>query len=253
MKVSMNWLKELVEVNKNVEELTTLFNTHSAEVEEYYNLVDATNLVVGYVESKEKHPDADKLSICQVNIGDKVTQIICGAPNVDKDQHVIVALPGAVLPGNFKIKESKIRGIESNGMICSLNELGIESKYHQEEGIHVISSFVKPGMNAVEALNYNDQVFALDLTPNRADLLSMIGVAYDTKALLDTKLLIKEPTVKECDEVNTLKVETKTDKCTSYYARLIKDVEIKESPQWLKARLIASGIRPISNVVDITN
>lgn len=253
MKVSLNWLKELVNIDVTIEELSELFNLHSGEVEEYYNLVEASNLTVGYVESKEKHPDADKLSVCQVNIGGEVSQIVCGAPNVDKGQHVIVAVPGAVLPGDFKIKQSKIRGVESNGMICSLAELGIENKASDSDGIHVLTEECNPGDNPLEVLNLNDQVFALDLTPNRMDLLSMLGVAYDTAAILNTKVNETEYKVEEIDEANNCKIEINTDKCSSYYARVIKDITITDSPKWMQSRLIAAGMRPINNVVDITN
>ena len=253
MKISLNWLKELVDVNITIEELSNLFNLHSGEVEEHYNLVEATNLVVGYVESKEKHPDADKLSVCQVNIGNSISQIVCGAPNVDKGQYVIVAQPGTELPGSFKIKASTIRGVESNGMICSLDELGIDKKYHQEDGIHEISVECKPGDDPIEVLHLNDSVFALDLTPNRADLLSVMGVAYDTAAILKTKVKNKEITVPEINKINPVSIEIDTDKCSSYYARVIENIEIKDSPRWMQSRLIAAGMRPISNVVDITN
>lgn len=253
MKVSMNWLKDLVDVDVTVEELSDLFNLHSAEVEEFYKLVEATNVVVGHVVSKEKHPNADKLSVCQVDIGGEISQIVCGAPNVDAGQNVIVSLPGAVLPGGFKIKQSTIRDVESNGMICSLSELGIDQKIHQEDGIHVISVDCKPGDNPLEVLGLNDEVMALDLTPNRADLLSMLGVAYDTAAILNKKVKQKEYNVQEIDEPNPVNIRIDTEYCSAYYARVIKDIEIKESPKWMQSRLIAAGMRPISNVVDITN
>ena len=253
MKVSINWLKDLVDVNVTTEELAAKFNLHSAEVEEFYKLVEATNLVVGYVTAKEKHPNADKLSICQVDIGTETSQIVCGAPNVDQGQKVIVALPGAVLPGGFKIKKSTIRDVESNGMICSLSELGIDSKFQNEDGIHVLNDDMTVGNNAVEEMLLNDEVLNLDLTPNRADLMSVMGVAYDTSAILGTKLHLKGYTVKEDSEVNPVKIKLDTENCMSYYTRIIKDVEIKDSPRWMQSRLIASGMRPINNIVDITN
>lgn len=253
MKVSLNWLKELVDVDVTIEELAAKFNLHSAEVEEFYNLVDASNVVVGYVTEKVKHPNADKLSVCQVDIGGVVSQIVCGAPNVEQGQKVIVSLPGAVLPGGFKIKKSTIRDVESNGMICSLSELGIDKKYHNEDGIHVLSDNVTVGNNAIEEMFLNDSVLNLDLTPNRADLLSVMGVAYDTAAILGTKLHLNEYIVKEDSEVNPVTIKLDTEFCMSYYARVIKDIKIGESPSWMQARLIASGMRPINNVVDITN
>jgi phenylalanyl-tRNA synthetase beta chain len=253
MKVSMKWLKELVRTDISSSELAELFNLHSAEIEEEYKLVDASNIVVGHVVSKEKHPDADKLSVCQVDIGGEVSQIVCGAPNVDKGQNVIVSLPGAVLPGGFKIKKSTIRGVESNGMICSLIELGIDKKFADASGIHVIEEDVKPGDNPLKALELDDEVMVLDLTPNRADLLSMYGVAYDTAAILDSGLTLPVPEVNEVEEVNPVTIRIDTENCPSYYARVIKDIEIKESPRYIQSRLIAAGVRPINNVVDITN
>lgn len=253
MKVSMNWLKELVDVDVSVNELSDLFNLHSAEVEEYYKLVNATKLIVGHVVSMEKHPNADKLNVCQVDVGTLTTQIVCGAPNVGPGQNVIVSLPGAVLPGGFKIKASVIRDVESFGMICSLGELGIDKKYHQEDGIHVITEECKAGDDPLEVLALNDEVMALDLTPNRADLLSMMGVAYDTAAILNKKVKLVEYKIKEEKEVNPVQIKLDTEHCSVYTARVIKDIVIKDSPKWLQSRLIAAGIRPISNVVDITN
>ena len=253
MKVSMNWLKELVDVDVNIKELTDKFNIHSAEVEEFYSLVEATNLVVGHVVKKEKHPDADKLSVCQVDIGGEVTQIVCGAPNVDEGQKVIVSKPGAILPGNFKIKKSTIRNVESNGMICSLSELGIDKKYHNEDGIHVLPKNIEVGKNPIEEMFLNDEVMALDITPNRADLLSMMGLAYDTAAILNTNIHLNTPLVEEIAEENSVKIKIDTPNCLAYSARVIKDVEIKPSPLYMQARLIAAGMRPINNVVDITN
>ncbi len=253
MKVSLNWLKELVDVNVPIKELADKFNIHSAEVEEFYDLAPATNLVVGYVVEKEKHPDADKLSVCQVDIGGEISQIVCGAPNVEAGQKVIVSLPGAVLPGNFKIIKSTIRNVESNGMICSLSELGIDKKYHNEDGIHVLPSSLEVGKDAIQAMYLNDQVMDLDITPNRADLLSMMGLAYDTAAILDTKVHLNTPHVLEIAENNPVKIKIETKNCMSYYARVIKDIIIKPSPLYMQSRLIAAGVRPINNVVDITN
>lgn len=253
MKVSLNWLSDLVEVDVELSRLVQLFNLHSAEVEEHYKLVEASNLVVGHVLEKEKHPDADKLSACQVDLGTEVSQIVCGAPNVAKGQKVIVSKPGAVLPGGFKIKASTIRGIESNGMICSLSELGIDKKYHGEEGIHVLQSDALPGTDPVKELLLDDEVFVLDLTPNRADLLSVLGVAYDTAAILNKEITLTDYTVTEVEEENKVQIKIETDNCASYYARVIKDITIGSSPRWMQSRLIAAGMRPINNVVDITN
>ena len=253
MKVSLNHLRELVQTDISVEKLSELFNLHSGEVEEFYNLVEASHIVVGHVLSKEKHPDADKLSVCQVDLGDEISQIVCGAPNVDAGQMVIVSKPGAVLPGGFKIKASSIRGVESNGMICSLAELGLDKKFVYSEGIEVIKEECKPGDDPLKVLGLIDQVMCLDLTPNRADLLSVMGVAYDTAAILDVPLTPRNISIKEEEKECDVTVEISTENCTSYYARIIENIEIKESPQWMKSRLIAMGIRPINNIVDITN
>lgn len=253
MKVSMNHLKEWVDVTISVQELSALFNTHSAEVEAAYRLVDASNLVVGYVQEKTSHPDADKLSVCQVDIGGETSQIVCGAPNVDKGQYVIVSKPGAVLPGNFKIKKSTIRGVESNGMICSLAELGIDKKFVNADGIHVIKETCQPGDNPIDVLELDDEVMALDLTPNRMDLLSVMGVAYDAAAILGLPLKDRKFVVQEMEETNPVTIRLDTPNCMSYYARVLKNVEIKPSPRWMQSRLIAAGMRPINNVVDITN
>lgn len=253
MKVSLNHLKELVDTDVSVEKLSELFNLHSSEVEEYYNLVEASNLVVGHVLSKKKHPDADKLSVCQVDLGDEVTQIVCGAPNVDKDQMVIVSRVGAVLPGGFKIKASVIRGIESNGMICSLAELGLDKKFVYSDGIQVIKDTCKAGDDPLKVMHLSDQVMVLDLTPNRADLLSVMGVAFDTSAILDVPLKERILNIKESTKTCDVVIKLETENCSSYYARIIENVEIKESPQWMQSRLIAMGVRPINNVVDITN
>jgi phenylalanyl-tRNA synthetase beta chain len=254
MKVSLNWLKDFVDIDVSPEKLAELLNTHSCEVANIKPMVNATGLVVGYVKEMEKHPNADKLNICKVDIGSgDDSQIICGAKNVSPGQFVIVSKPGAVLPGGLKIKSAKLRGVQSDGMICSLSELGIDSKYHNEEGIHVLSTEVTPGDNPVEALQMDDVVFELDLTPNRHDLLSIRGVAYDVAAILDKPVKPIKPTVNETTTENPFKVSIDTDYCDRYLLRVIDDVVIKPSPRFIQSRLIAAGIRPINNVVDITN
>lgn len=254
MKTSIQWLQEFVDIPLTPESLAAKFNLMSAEVESLEPMVRAIHLVIGHVETCVPHPDSDHLHVCTVDVGDnKILQIVCGAPNVDAGQTVVVALDGAVLPGDFKIKKSKIRGVESHGMICSLDELGIERKYHSEEGIHVLSEAVRPGTDALKALGFDDTVIDLDLTPNRGDLMSVLGIAHDVSAMLETELRLPDPHVDEDSERNPVRVVTDTPACMSYYARIIRGVRIGESPMWMKARLIAAGIRPINNVVDITN
>ncbi|MFW6285302.1 MAG: phenylalanine--tRNA ligase subunit beta, partial [Bacillota bacterium] len=179
--------------------------------------------------------------------------IICGADNVAGGQKVIVALDGAVLPGDFKIEKAELRGVESNGMICSLDELGIDRKYHQEEGIHVLPEDAPVGKDALEYLHYDDAVVELDLTPNRGDLLSMQGVAYDVGAMFDREVTIPTPKIDTNKNENPVSIKTDTSACISYYGRVIDKVTLKPSPLWMQARLIAAGIRPINNIVDITN
>ena len=257
MIVSYNWLKELVKLNVPAEKLAEEMSLYSIEVESFKKLVEATNLVVGHVIEKKPHENSDHLNVCQVNFGDYNLQIVCGAPNVAEGQKVIVALPGAVLPGGT-IKKSAIRGVESNGMICSLQELGLDSKYVPQEyahGIYVLGSDAVPGTNALEYLCLDDYVIELGLTPNRMDLLSMNGVANDVVAMYNSERLPLEYELHEVEKEakDEVSVTLETTNCYTYYARVIEDVEIKESPNFIKARLIASGIRPINNVVDITN
>ena len=257
MKVSLKWLSQYVDLKgKSVSELDDIFSLQLTEVEEKYPLSTATNLMVGKVLECVDHPDSDHLHICQVELADGISQIVCGAPNVCAGIKVIVALPGAILPGNFKIKVSKVRGVESNGMICSLQELGIEDKYVEEEyrnGIYILDSDAPVGADASKYLGLDDYVFDLHLTPNRADMLSMIGVSYDLGTVLDVKPTILEPKFDCVETKNPVSVTLETDKVMQYHARYVSGVKIKKSPWWLKQRLIAAGIRPINNVVDITN
>ena len=262
MLVSYNWLKKHVDLgNLTPEELAAKITKSGIEVEGVeYVAEKSTNVVVGYVESCEKHPDADKLNLCQVDVGEEKLQIICGAPNVAQGQKVAVAKPGAVLPGNFKIKKVKLRGIESNGMICSLKELGIEEKYIPTDiadGIFVFPEEATVGEPVDELLNLNDAVLELDVLANRADALSMLGIAYEVAAILDQPVKLPDEAVQveeSATVANYVSVEVEAAELNPYYgAFMIKDVEIKPSPLWMRNYLMAAGIRPINNVVDITN
>lgn len=258
MKVSKNWLKEYLNLdNISDEELFKEISFHICEIESYKKMVEATNLTIGYVHECVDHPDSDHLHVCQVEVskGD-VKQIVCGAPNVKAGVKVIVANVGAVLPGDFKIKSAKVRGQESNGMLCSLQELGIEEKYVPEEfknGIYLLPEDAEIGACPLKYLGFDDTIIDLELTSNRSDLLSIEGVAYDLGATLNQEIMPIEPSIEISDKKNPVSVKVDTDKCYKYNARYLANVTIKESPQWMKARLIASGIRPINNVVDITN
>lgn len=253
MKVSINWLNQYFAEKLDPKDLVEKFNLMSQEVAGLEKLVDIDGLVIGHVKSVVKHPDADKLKVCMVDVGDEELQIICGAPNVDTNQKVIVAKSGVTLPGDFKIKKAKIRGIESNGMICSLAELGIQAFESNEFGIYVLGEDALPGEDALKYLNLDDYVLELDLTANRADLLSLRGVAYDTAAMLNLNPSFHEPQVIRETMENPVSIFTQTKNCQVYYGQLIDNITIRQSPYWLKSRLIASGIRPINNVVDITN
>src|SRR5690625_3007702 len=262
MLVSLNWLKQYVDIDSiSAEQLAEKITKAGIEVDaiHYITKEKSENIVVGYVKECEKHPNADKLSLCQVDVGDEQLQIICGAPNVAAGQKVAVAKPGAVLPGNFKIKKVKLRGVESNGMICSLQELGIDEAYIPTDiadGIFVFPEDAQVGENVDTLLNLNDAILEFDLTPNRADALSMLGVAYEVAAILDLPINLPDESIEMIDEKSTDYVSVKVDDpdLAPYYAAfMIKDIEIKPAPLWMRNYLMAAGIRPINNVVDITN
>lgn len=263
MLVSLKWLKEYVDYgDRSVDEMSTLLTKLGLEVDGVETIAKekSENIVVGYVETCEQHPDADKLSLCQVNVGeDEHLQIICGAPNVAQGQKVVVAKPGAILPGNFKIKKVKLRGIESNGMICSLQELSVDEKFVAPqfvEGIIELPNDTEIGSEVESLLNLDDVVLDIDLTPNRADALSMLGVAYDVSAMVNKPVIYPEVTVETVDESaeDYISVTVDSTELAPYYgATIIKDVKVGESPIWMQNRLLAAGIRPINNVVDITN
>lgn len=262
MYVSYKWLQEYVDLSGiTPDELAEKITRSGIEVEGVEVLNEGLKgVVIGHVVEREQHPNADKLNKCLVDIGEEnPVQIICGAPNVDKGQKVAVATVGAVLPGNFKIKKAKLRGEESNGMICSLSELGIEGKLVAKEfseGIFVFPNDVTVGEDALVELQRDDQILELGLTANRGDCLSMLGVAYEVAAILNREVKLPNPTVKTISEKATdyisIKVEAKEDN-PLYVAKVIKNVKVAPSPLWMQGRLMAAGIRPHNNVVDITN
>ncbi|HLR43517.1 MAG TPA: phenylalanine--tRNA ligase subunit beta [Pseudogracilibacillus sp.] len=263
MLVSLNWLKNYVDFGDlSTEALAEKITKSGIEVDgiEYVISETSDNVVVGYVEECEQHPNADKLRLCQVDVGEEENlQIICGAPNVEQGQKVVVAKPGAVLPGNFKIKKVKLRGIESNGMICSLSELSVGERFVPEqykEGIVELPADTVVGEPVDALLNLDDAILEFDLTPNRADALSMIGVAYEVAAILDEEVHLPNPEVTTTEEnvADYISVSSEDpDLCPYYAAFMVKDVEVAASPLWMQNYLLAAGIRPINNVVDITN
>lgn len=255
MRASLNFIKDFVDANMSIEELERLISLHVIEVEGISKLVEASNLTIGEVLECEMHPDSDHLHVCKVNVGNEELQIVCGAPNCTKGIKVIVALVGAVLPGDFKIKKSKVRGIESCGMLCSLQELGIPESFVPEEfknGIFIFDENAQVGENPLAYLGLDDTIIELGLTPNRGDLLSHLGIAYDIAAASKKPVTYLAPIMKNNKE-SSLSVKLETSDCYAYYARKINNVKIAESPWWLKSRLMACGVRPINNVVDITN
>lgn len=246
-------LPENLTINQIAEDMTSVGN----EYDYASSLINCSNLIIGEVTECIDHPDSDHLHVCKVNIGNEVLQIVCGAPNVRKGLKVIVALPGAKIPGG-EIKSGKIRGVESNGMLCSKAELGLDNKFLEEKdktGIHELPLDAKIGTDPIKLLGLDDEVIDFELTSNRGDLLSILGMAYELGAIYNKKVkdidLNYNENKEDISEEFKLKVET--DDCTLFLAKKVKNVVIKESPLFIKERLIASGIRPINNVVDISN
>lgn len=258
MKLSTNFLKDYVDVEADLHTLAEDMTKVGNEYDSAENLINATNLTIGEVLECEMHPDSDHLHVCKVNTGNEVLQIVCGAPNVRKGLKVIVALPGAKLPGGVTINRSMKRGVESNGMLCSIAELGLESKFLEpkdKEGIHELPADAPVGKDPIKYMQMDDGVIDFELTANRGDLLSILGMAYEIGAIYDKK--VKEPDLshgQNNEDINdSFKINVKTDNCTLFLAKKVENVQIKEGPTFIKNRLIASGIRPINNVVDISN
>lgn len=259
MKLSRKFVSDYIDIDDNItikelaEDMTGIGN----EYDFCGKLIPATNLVIGEVIECVNHPDSDHLHVCKVNVGNEVLQIVCGAPNVRTGLKVIVALDGANLPGGV-IKKGIIRGQESNGMLCAMSELGLEHKFLTDKdikGIHELPSDAKVGDDPIKYLQLDDEVIDFELTSNRGDLLSILGMAYEIGALYNKKVKDIDLTFKENNEDinNSFMVDVKTDNCPLFLAKKVKNVTIKESPDFIKNRLIASGIRPINNVVDISN
>ena len=257
MEASLKLLNQYVKVDDfSAEEIAAKLTSIGHEVEGMHVFARGDKLVIGYVQECYPHPDSDHLNVCQVEVANGVVnQIVCGAPNVAAGQKVIVALPGCDLGEGFKIKESKIRGEQSNGMICSIAELGIDQRLLREEdkaGIHVLPQDAPVGEGALEYMGYDDTVLEIGLTPNRSDCMAMTSLAYEVGALLNRE--VKLPEVVEMDELESeITVDVETDLCSIFGAKLVKGVQTKESPEWLRTALMASGIKPINNVVDISN
>ena len=257
--INLEWVKDYIDISdQDLEMLAVKITESGINIEKVItNKID--NLVIGKVVSCIDHPDSDHLHLCQVDIGkDELQQIVCGAPNVKKGLKVIVALPGAVLPGDFAIKSSKIRGVESNGMICALYELGLEEKTDETyaKGIEELNENAPVGKDPLVYLGLEDTLYELDIHKHRNnDCYYHIGFAYEISAILNRKVKLPDLSYKEDkDNVNNhFKLEVDTPKCPYYLAKMVTNVEIKDSPDFIKRRLLSVGMRPINNVVDISN
>ena len=257
MKLSTNFVKDYVDIDVDVKTLAEDMTRVGNEYDSAGKLLEVSNLVIGEVKECKMHPNSDHLHVCKVDVGNEILNIVCGAPNVREGLKVIVALDGAKLPGGV-IKKGVIRGEESNGMLCSMLELGLENKYADEvdkTGIHELPKDAPIGEDPIKYMQLNDEVIDFDLTANRGDLLSILGMAYEIGAIYDRK--VKDIDIKHNENnenINdTFKVEVNTDNCSIFLAKKVKNIQIHESPSFIKNRLIASGIRPINNVVDISN
>ena len=256
--ISLEWLAEYVDINDiEPRELAEKITKAGVNVEKVITN-HINNLVIGEIIECTDHPDSDHLHVLKVNVGSNILQIVCGAPNVKVGLKVIVALVGAILPGNFEIKKGKIRGIESNGMVCALFELGLEEKTEENynKGIHELPSDAPIGSDPIKYMNKETTVLELDIHKHRNnDCFYHIGFAYEVASILNRKVKLPSLTIKEekTSVLDKLSLEVKTNKCPYYLAKMVSDVEIKESPDFIKKRLIDAGMRPINNVVDISN
>ena len=257
MKLSKNFVKDYVDIDVDLKTLAEDMTRVGNEYDSAEKLINATKLVIGEIIECKDHPDSDHLHLCKVNIGTEVLNIVCGAPNARKGIKVIVAQDGAVLPEKT-IRKGIIRGQESNGMMCSIAELGLENKFlkpEDKDGIAELGEDAVVGEDPIKYLGLDDEVIDFDLTANRGDLLSILGMAYEIGAIYDKSVKEVDLSHKENGEdINkTFKTEVKTENCKLLLVKKVEGVKIKESPAFIKNRLIASGIRPINNVVDISN
>ena len=271
MNTSLSWIKAYVpDLDVTAQEYTDAMTLSGTKVEGYEELdADLSKIVVGQIEKIEKHPDADKLIICQVNVGAEIIQIVTGAPNVHEGDKVPVVLdggrvagghePGSRVKGGIKIKKGKLRGVESCGMMCSIEELGSNRDMYPEapeEGIYIFPENTEVGADAVEVLGLHDVVFEYEVTSNRVDCFSVVGIAREAAATFGKEFHppVVTPTGNDEDASDYIKVTVKnTDLCPRYCARVVKNIKIGPSPEWMQRRLASVGIRPINNLVDITN
>jgi len=255
MLISYNWLKELVDFDYSIKELENVLTMLGIEVEQITDFSNKyNNFITAKVLETTKHPDADKLTICKVNTGSEIKNVICGAPNVAPGQSVILALPDAIIPANnLKLEKRKVRGVTSEGMICSQAELQIGT---DSSGIWVLPEDVKPGIPLADYLNLNDIILEISLTPNKSDCNSHLGIAREISAVTGKPVKLNPIEIKESNkninESISVIIQDK-EKCPRYSCRIIRNVNIKESPNWLKSRLTMLGFRPKNVIVDVTN
>ena len=265
MKATKEWLNSYVECNdKSLEELENIFTMTGTKVEEVISLYEMKNVVIGKVEKIEKHPDAEKLVICQVNIGNgEITQIVTGASNLVEGDIVPVAKHGSILPNGIEIKKGMLRGIESNGMMCSYQELNLTKDFEGDQveyGIMVLPKKYEEnlGEEFLDVFSYiNESVFDFEITPNRQDCQGLKGIARELAVGLDRKFndnaKLKYSDLNKVDEIEKITVKIDDEDCNKYLMAVVKDVKIEQSPSWMQRRLKAYGFNPINNIVDITN
>jgi len=255
MKVSLNWLQSLIDIDRSVQQLVDDLSMLGLETEKIDTISRSLEgVVAGRVITCDKVPESDHLHLCQVDIGDEEQlQIVCGAPNIKAAQTIPLARVGAELAGGLKIRKARVRGVESFGMICSEVELGLGDDH---SGIMVLDDEIQPGQELGELYGYEDTVFDLEVTQNRGDCLSIIGVARELAALYECNLSIPQKTLPEVSQPASEAVSIELNKdtsCARYAARVMRGITIKPSPRWMQDRLLAVGLRPINNVVDVTN
>lgn len=255
MIVTYKWLKEFVDFDLSAAELSHRLTMAGLEVD-FMQEVGAglDSVIVARLDSVDPHPQADRLTVCQVDNGTDVVQVVCGATNHKTGDLVALAQVSSVLPGDFKIKKSKIRGIESRGMLCSEKELGLTD---ESDGIMILPPGLELGLPVFEALDIKDVRYEIGLTPNRADCLSVLGIAREVAAFTGKALKVPqkpvfESTPENINDFTSIEIET-PDGCPRYMARLIRGVKVGPSPDWLVHRLEAVGMRSINNIVDVTN
>lgn len=270
MNTSMSWIKMYVpDLDVTAQEYTDAMTLSGTKVEGFEKLdADLDKIVIGQIDKIERHPDADKLIICQVNIGTETIQIVTGAPNVKEGDKVPVVLDGGrvagghdgkMTPGGIKIKKGKLRGVESCGMMCSIEELGSTREMYPEApeyGIYIFPEDAVVGESAIKALGLDDVVIEYEITSNRVDCFSILGIAREAAVTFGKPFCppVVEPTGNDEDVNDFISVEVNdTELCPRYTARVVKNIKVGPSPEWMQRRLAAQGIRPINNIVDITN